>query len=162
MSLRNGEEISKSNLSFTLPDVDKHLVSLQDKKGKWLYLAFILANDPNSVSEVETMAHFKEKVYSENKDVEFVTIVCDREFQKMFHFLKNTKHGKRFDWLWLHFDGNYDLLRHFQITTYPWFVLINPNGELQYDITPAPSRGFMLNAPWNKTKDEEKSSGLFR
>lgn len=139
----NGDEV----VQFSLPDVEKNRVSLSDMKGKWVYIAFVRVNDPNSLSEIETMAHFKEAAYS-NGNVEFVTIACDREFQKMFHFLKNTKHGNKYNWTWLHFDGNYDLLRHYQICTYPWFVLINPDGELQYDITPAPSTGFLLNAPW--------------
>ena len=162
LSRYSAENAQSDCLSFTLPDVDKKPVSLKNSKGKWIYIAFVRVNDPNSISELETMAHFKDKVYSENNDVEFVTIACDREFQKMFHFLKNTKHGNRFNWTWLHFDGNYDLLRQFQITSYPWFILINPEGKLQYDITPAPSSGFLLNAPWQKHIEENPSKGLFR
>lgn len=153
---------SADYLSYTLPNVEKQPVTLNEMKGKWIYLAFVRVNDPNSISEMETMAHFKEKIYSENDDVEFVTIVCDREYQKMFHFLKNTKHGNRFNWTWLHFNGNYDMLRKYQITTYPWFVLINPEGKPQYDITPAPSTGFLQNAPWKKNIEQEQSKGLFK
>ena len=69
------------------------------------------------------------------------------------HFLKNTKHGNRFSWLWLHYDGNYDMLRHFQITSYPWFILIDPEGRMPYTVTPAPSSGFLLNAPWNNNRN---------
>ena len=162
LSRYSAENAQSDCLSFTLPDVDKKPVSLKNSKGKWIYIAFVRVNDPNSISELETMAHCKDKVYSENNDVEFVAMACDREFQKMFHFLKNTKHGNRFNWTWLHFDGNYDLLRQFQITSYPWFILINPEGKLQYDITPAPSSGFLLNAPWQKHIEENPSKGLFR
>lgn len=135
-------------ISFSLPDVDKNMVSLDDMRGKWVYVAFVRVNDPASIAEIETMAHFKDSVYAKNNNVEFVTIACDREFQKMFHFLKNSRHGDRYNWTWLHFNGNYDLLRHYQICSYPWFILINPDGELQYDITPAPSTGFFMHAPW--------------
>ncbi len=141
--------------SFTLPDVEKHQVSLDEFKGKWVYLAFVRVNDPNCLAEIETMAHFKNTIYSKYNNVDFVTIACDREFQKMFHFLKNSKHGNRYDWTWLHFDGNYDLLRYYQIFTYPWFVLLNPEGEQVYDVTPAPSTGFLMNAPWNKINNEQ-------
>jgi hypothetical protein len=123
----------------------------------------VRVGEPECITEVETMAHFKDKVYAENDDVVFVTVDCNREFQKMFHFLKNTKHGDRYNWTWLHFDGDYDLLRRFQITAYPWFVLVNPDGKLQYDITPAPSTGFLLNAPWRKQQKEETiTNPLFR
>ena len=155
---QEGEVTDLQNLDFNLPNVDKQLFSLNSLKGKWVYIAFVRTSDPNSVSELETMAHFKDRIYSGNGNVAFVTIACDREFQKMYHFLKNTKHGDRFPWTWLHFDGNYDLLRHFQISSYPWFVLINPDGRIHYNITPAPSTGFLLNAPWQNTQKEESTS----
>ena len=148
-SLHRSEQ-GGGDCNFTLPDIDKKPIDLTGMHGKWLYIAFVRVNDPNSTSELETMAHFKDLIYKNYDNVEFVTIACDREYQKMFHFLKNSKHGDRYDWTWLHFDGNYDLLRHFQVTSFPWFVLINPDGHIEYDITPAPSTGFLLNGPWKK------------
>ena len=157
---QQNDEDKEHQLDFTLIDVDKNRVRLDSLKGKWIYIAFVRVSDPISVSEVETMAHFREK---DNDSVVFVTIDCDREFQKMFHFLKNTRHGAKYDWPWLHFNSNYELLRHFRISTYPWFVLIKPDGEIAYDVTPAPSSGFLLNAPWKNKNDEEQSdSHLFR
>lgn len=158
------EENSDLLDNMVLPDVNKQPFDLKQLKGKWIYVSFVRAGDPGSLAELETMAHLYNQVKAENKDVEFVSIDCSREFQKMFHFLKNSKHGNRYNWTWLHFDGNYDLLRRFQITTQPWFVLINPEGKLQYDITPAPSTGFLLNAPWKQQRQEEESSNnpLFR
>lgn len=147
-------------LDFSLPDVDKKAVSLSSMKGKWLYIAFVRVSDPISVSEMETMAHFRNTA---NDSVMFVTIDCDREFQKMFHFLKNSRHGAKYDWTWLHFNGNYDLLRQFEITTYPWFVLVNPEGKIAYDVTPAPSSGFLMRAPWlNNNNRNEEPSLLFK
>ncbi|MBP5548668.1 MAG: redoxin domain-containing protein [Bacteroidales bacterium] len=157
------EENNAKSLDFVLPDVDKNPISLNEMKGKWIYISFVRVNDPFSISEIETMAHFKEKGFADSNEVVFVTIACDREFQKMFHFLKNSKHGDRYNWTWLHFDGNYDMLRHFQISCFPWFVLIGPDGSIQYDITPAPSSGFLLNAPWQgKRVEEGQQRELFR
>ena len=162
---RASTESEKGN-AYTLPsliDVNRQKVSLDSLRGRWLYIAFVRVNDPFCISEIETMAHQKEKAYSESDSVEFITISCDREFQKMFHFLKNTKHKGKYDWLWLHFNGDYELLKHFQVTTFPWFVLIAPDGSLRYDITPAPSSGFLLNAPWKSNKMEDDSQRkLFR
>lgn len=162
---RQTDEESKNNIyDIVLPDVNKQPFSLNSLKGKWIYIAFVRTGEPNSLAELETMAHLQNKVAKENYNVEFVSIDCNREFQKMFHFLKNSKHGDRYKWIWLHFDGNYDFLRHFQVTTYPWFILINPEGNIQYDITPAPSSGFLLNAPWigRETKDKSSNNPLFR
>lgn len=148
-------------LNFTLPDVDKNMVSLADFKGKWVYLSFIRVNDPNSQGEVETMAHFRDSIYARTSNVEFVTIVCDREFQKMYHFLKNNKHHNRYNWTWLHFNGDFDLLRNFRVVSYPTFVLINPDGKLQNDLAPAPSTGYLLHPDWQAKKTVEDTESNY-
>ncbi len=145
---------------FELPDINKEMVSLDDLKGKWVYMAFVHVGDPNCIAELETMAHFKDSIYSKSKNVEFVTICCDREFQKMYHFLKNSKRGSKYDWTWLHFNGNYKLLEHYQVVSYPHFILINPDGQLQYTVTPQPASGFLLHGPW-QSKEEEKERPFF-
>lgn len=139
---------------FELPDVDKHTVSLDDFKGKWVYLSFVRVGDPNSVGEIETLAHFKDSVYAKSKNVEFVTVVCDREFQKMYHFLKNKRHSEKYNWTWLHFNNNFKLLERYQVVSYPTFLLINPEGKLQYNVTPTPASGFLLSPPWQEQKAE--------
>lgn len=140
---------------FSLPDVDHNMVSLDDFKGKWVYLSFVRVGDPNSLKEIETMAHFRDSVYSKNPDVVFVSVCCDREFQKMYHFLKNNRRGPRYNWTWLHFDGNYRLLEHYGVVSYPTFLLINPEGRLHYTVTPPPASGLLLHGPWEKTPEAE-------
>lgn len=129
---------------FELPDVEKRKVSLDDFRGKWVYLSFVRVGDPNSLKEIETMAHFRDTVYGENKHVEFVSIVCDREFQKMYHFLKSSRRGAKCKWTWLHFDGDYRMLEHFGVTCFPMFVLLDPEGRKVYDWTPTPGSGFLM------------------
>lgn len=141
--------------TFTLPDVDKEMVNLDSLKGKWIYLSFVRVGDPNCLSEIETMAHFKDSLYKKFDNLQFVTICCDRNFQKMYHFLKNSRKGKNYSWTWLHFDGRYDLLERYQVVSYPHFILINPEGMQQYTVTPMPASGFLLHGPWDTKKDEE-------
>ena len=147
--------------TFALPDADRHTVSLDEMRGKWVYLSFVRVGDPNSLKEIETMAHFRDTVYGGNPDVRFVTVVCDREFQKMYHFLRNGKKRTRYNWTWLHFDGNYRLLERYGVSSYPTFVLIAPDGRQVYDYTPSPASGILLHGPWEKAK-EEKDYGEFR
>ncbi len=144
---------------FSLPDVDRKMVALDDFKGKWVYLSFVRCGDPNSLSELETLAFFRDSVYAKNPDVVFVSVVCDREFQKMYHLLRTSKRGHKYNWTWLHFDGNYRLLEHYGVVSYPTFVLIGPDGKLQYNITPTPASGFLLHGPWEK-KTEKKDDGV--
>lgn len=139
-SLRMG----KKGLSFELPDVDKKKVRLEDFRGKWVYIAFVRTGDPNSVKEIETMAHFRDTVYLAHPEVVFVSVVCDREFQKMYHFVKNSRRGARCNWTWLHFDGNYEMLERWGVTSYPTFVLLDPEGRRVYDWTPWPASGILM------------------
>ncbi|MBR1850967.1 MAG: redoxin domain-containing protein [Bacteroidales bacterium] len=146
--------------SVTLLDVDKNPVSLDAFRGKWVYLSFVRVSDPNSLSEIRTLAHFRDSVYSRSSNIEFVTIDCDREFQKMYHFLRNNPHGSnRYNWTWLHFGGNFRLLEQFGVVSYPTFLLINPEGELHFTITPPPASGILLNGPWEPRPKQEAPTG---
>lgn len=147
--------------TFALPDVDKRTVSLDSMKGKWVYLAFVRVDDPNSIAEIETMAHFKDSVYAKSKNVEFVCVSCDREFQKMYHFVKNSKKGHKYNWTWLHFNGNYRLLEGYGVVSYPYFILINPEGQLQYTVTPPPASGFLMRGPWQPKVQIEEEKPFF-
>jgi hypothetical protein len=157
-----GEEGSQPNTgrsplnAVVLPDADRRMVNLDSLAGKWIYLSFVRVNDPNSLREIETLAHFKDSVYAENPDVVFVSVACDREFQKMYHFLRNNKRGPRYSWTWLHFDGNYRWLEQMGVVSYPTFILIDPEGHRPYNVTPAPASGFLLHAPWQKAPAERK------
>ena len=145
---------------FVLPDADRRMVSLDDMRGKWIYLSFVRVGDPASLAEIETLAFFRDSIYSRNKNVVFVSISCDREFQKMYHFVRNNKKAHRYNWTWLHFDGNYKLLERYGVVSYPTFVLIGPDGRRQYDLTPAPASGFLLRGPWEKKEQKTTDDSL--
>lgn len=147
---------------FDLPDRERNRVSLDSLRGKWVYLSFVRVNDPASLREIETMAHFYDSLRASYPDVELVSVSCDREFQKMYHFLTHNRRGQRCHWTWLHFDANYRLLERYGVVSYPTFVLVDPEGRLHSQFTPSPGTGYLLNgAPWVKkdTKSEDDSWG---
>lgn len=139
-----------------LPDVDGSRVSLDSLRGKWVYMSFVRVGDPNSLRELETLAHFKDSVYAQYDNVVFVTVACDREFQKMYHLLRNSRRGARYTWTWLHFDGNYRWLERLGVVSYPSFILFDPEGNRPYTVTPDPGSGFLLRAPWMHTEVERE------
>lgn len=148
--------------AFSLPDVDRKMVSLDSFRGKWVYLSFVRVNDPHSLREIETMAHFYDTLSAQYSDLALVSVSCDREFQKLYHFLRNSRRGARCNWTWLHFDGNYRLLERYGVTSYPTFMLIDPEGNLFYDYTPAPASGILLRGPWYKEEIKEYGNDPFR
>ena len=133
------------------PDVDGNLVDLGElMRGKWVYLNFVRVGDPNCLREIETLAHFKDSIYAHHPDVVFVSIACDREFQKMYHFLRNNRRGPRYSWTWLHFDGQWRWLEQMGVVSYPTFILLAPDGRQPYTVTPWPESGILLHGPWEK------------
>lgn len=145
-----------SVFDVSLPDADRHMVPLDSLRGKWVYMSFVRVGDPNCLREVETLAHFKDSIYARHDDVVFVSIACDREFQKMYHFLRNNRRGPRYSWTWLHFDGNYRWLERMGVVSYPTFLLFNPEGRLHYTVTPWPESGLLLHGPWEKAPAERE------
>lgn len=157
----HGQRQGQETAPFCLPDADRQMQCLDSLRGKWVYLSFVRVDDPNSLGEIETMAHFKDTLYAQYPDLRFVTVSCDREFQKMYHFLRNSRKGKRYTWQWLHFDGDYSLLEHYGVVSYPHFILLNPDGQQYYSVTPAPATGFLLRGPWQSSKPQEQEREFF-
>ncbi len=152
--VENGE---RSVWNVELPDVEGNRVALDSLKGNWVYMSFVKVNDPSCQRELETLAHFKDSIYNKYDSVRFVTVCCDREFQKMYHLLRNSKKGARYNWTWLHFDGQYRWLEQLRVVSYPTFILLDPQGRRVYELAPTPESGFLLHAPWNR--EEKKSVG---
>ena len=153
-SFERAQDAATAKVSLELPDVDKNMVSLDRFRGKWVYLSFVRVGEPSSLSEIETMAHFYDTI-TKTCDLDFVTISCDREFQKFYHFLRNSKNSDKYTrWTWLHFNNNFELLRQFSVYTFPRFVLIDPEGRVQTLHALMPAEGFLV-APLIKQKDEK-------
>ena len=155
------DSVAEAEAHIVLPDVDRRMVDLDSLRGKWLYIAFVRSGDPHSLAELETMAHFRDSIYASQHDVEFVSVCCDREFQKMYHLLRNSRRGHRYNWLWLHFDGDYRLLERYDVVSYPTFVLLDPEGRRVYEMTPSPATGFLLHGPWVKPEPQETEKDIF-
>lgn len=153
-NFERAQDAATNKVVVELPDVEKKMVSLDRFKGKWVYLSFVRVGESSSLSEIETMAHFYDTI-TKTCDLEFVTISCDREFQKFYHFLRNSKNSEKYTrWTWLHFNNNFELLRQLSVYTYPRFVLIDPEGKIQTLHALMPAEGFLL-APLVVKKDEK-------
>lgn len=122
---------------------------LDSLKGKWVYVSFVRVDDPSCLRETEAMARYHDSVCN-RYPVAFVTVSCDREYQKMYHFLNNSRRGKRCTWEWLHFAGDYRMLEYYGVVSYPTFLLFDPEGRQVYDYTPWPESGILLRGPWEE------------
>jgi peroxiredoxin len=122
--------------AFTLSDRNKNMVSLADLKGKPVVLCFWTTYCQGCLSEMEMMA----AMYPKYKDrVEFVNISADRDFVMMKFFIDKKPN---YTWKFLHVGDQWELLKDYDVRSYPLFMVIDRQGNLykRYP-APAPSEG---------------------
>jgi len=67
-----------------------------------------------------------------------ITILVDDSFQAMRDLLQTNK----YDWTFVHFSNQSEILDNYDIQTYPVYYLIGPDGKLIASPAPSPSEGF--------------------
>jgi thiol-disulfide isomerase/thioredoxin len=109
---------------FLLQDRYHQGVSLAGLKGKPVVIGFWTTYCLECMDEMESM----KAIYQKYKDkVTFVSISLDKEFLKMTFFL-NMK--KDFGWTFLHLGDQVDVLKDYDIKTFPMYVLIDAKGNI--------------------------------
>jgi len=120
---------------FTLKDRTKKTVSLSDFKGKPVLLGFWTTYCQSCLSEMEALKPIVDKYHDR---MEFVSISADKEYLKMIYFL-NLK--KNFTWTFLHIGDDIELLRDYDVRSFPLFVLIDSQGKIAKYPVDMPDQG---------------------
>jgi peroxiredoxin len=118
--LRHGSEAP----GFTLQDRNHKNISLKDLKGKPVLIGFWTTYCQSCLSEMESLKPLYDKYHDR---MAFVSISADKEFLKMTYFL-NLK--KDFTWTFLHIGSDIELLRDYDVRSFPLFVLIDSQGKI--------------------------------
>jgi len=120
---------------FKLIDLQKKQVSLKDLKGKPVLLCFWTTYCPTCLSEMDIMKtlfdKYKDQVY-------FVGISADRDFIMMRYFLEKKKD---YTWTFLHIGDQFNLLKDYDVRSFPLFVLIDGEGAIYKYPAEFPSNG---------------------
>ena len=121
---------------FTLADRNNTPVSLKEMKGKPVVLCFWTTYCQGCLSEMEMMAglwpRYKDKV-------EFVNISADRDYVMMKFFIDRKP---AYTWKFLHVGTNWELLKDYDVRSYPLFVAIDRQGNIFRQFpAPTPSEG---------------------
>ena len=118
---------------FSLPGISENKeFTLADFKGKFLYLAFFDSQNLASQSELGLI----NDIYEEYRNkVAFVAISVDKDMAALADYLNRAE----LPWTVLHYDGNLELLEQYDANTYPYFVLINDQGQIMRCPAPSPS-----------------------
>jgi peroxiredoxin len=120
---------------FTLVGPDKKKVSLKDFRGKPVLLNFWTTWCQDCLREMEVM---KDLYVKYGAVMDFVSISADREFLKMKYFLDLKKD---FNWTFLHLGDDMELLKAYDVRSFPVFVLIDADGNIFRCPADMPSAG---------------------
>jgi thiol-disulfide isomerase/thioredoxin len=131
---------------FSLADLKQNQVSLKSLRGKPVLIGFWTTYCQGCLSDMDLI----KPLFDKYKDrMAFLSISADKEFYKMLYFI-NLK--PNYVWTFLHLGENSQLLKDYDVRSYPLFVLIDKNGKIyQY---PADQPGNGLEATIEKLLQE--------
>lgn len=121
--------------AFELYDKDSNLVSLDDFKGKFVYLSFCSCFSYTCLNEFVMLQNLHKK---HSKYLEIVTVVIDDDVQVMKNFLERSG----YQWTFLHFDNNPEIFKKYDVRAFPTYYLIDDEGKLSMSPAPAPAEEF--------------------
>lgn len=121
--------------AFELYDGDSNLVSLQNFRGKYVYLNFCTCFSYTCLNEFVMLQNLKNKhgIY-----LEIVTIIVDEDVNVMKDFV--TRSG--YNWIFLHFDHQPEIIREYDIRAFPTYFLIDREGFLVMSPATSPADEF--------------------
>ena len=115
---------------FELYDKDSNLISLDNFKGKYVYLGFCTSISYACMKEFKML----ENLYKNHKDHFEIVIIClDETQEQMKHFVENEAYPYTF----LHYGNQSGVFKDYDIRAFPTYYFIDKEGKLA--ISPAPS-----------------------
>jgi len=118
--------------SFCLYDADSNKVCLNDFRGEYVYLGFCNKLNYSCLKDYKILKNLHKK---HKQHFRIVTISTAQSFDQMKQFIEQ----KQYSWTFLHYGGNTELLKKYNIKTMPTYFFINPEGKLSLSPGPQPS-----------------------
>jgi len=111
---------------FQLSNLDGDTLSLSDYSDKPVYLSFMTTWSYGCLAEFKLL----DSLYRDyGQEISIITISFDKKIETIKRFIKD----KNYDWTFLYNGSQYDILKDYDIRTFPMFVLISTEGKiLQY------------------------------
>jgi peroxiredoxin len=121
--------------SFKMLNQDSAWVSLNDFKGSYVYVMFCTTQNYACLKEYDLL----KKLHLEHGDVlKIITISFDETLADTKMFAKKMK----YDWTFLHYGSQPEILKEYDIRAFPTYFLIDRDGKLAMSPAPSPSENF--------------------
>ncbi|MEN8202022.1 MAG: TlpA disulfide reductase family protein [Bacteroidota bacterium] len=120
---------------FSLKDLAGNLVTLDDFRGRYVYLFFGTPDHYGCMMEYP----FLQSYYEKHSDyLQVLTVMVSEEWEKLEDFMLRNGYG----WKVLHYEEQPGLLVDYLVRAFPTAYLIGPDGKLILSPSPLPSDGF--------------------
>jgi peroxiredoxin len=121
--------------AFELMDTDGKPTTLDDFKGKYVYLNFCTCQSYACLNEFNSLSVLNAKYAGK---LILLTIATDPMDEVLRQFLAKNK----YNWKFLLYDRQPDVLKEYDIRAFPTYFLIGPDGKLILSPAPSPSEDF--------------------
>ncbi|MGP1514989.1 MAG: TlpA family protein disulfide reductase [Bacteroidales bacterium] len=124
--------------SMLLKNIEGNEILLQKYMNKPLIVCLMQTDCTTCLKELETIHYYYDSIKT---NCNVVAISFDKSFEKMYNFVKNSKTGVKYEFPFLYFNYNWDIVEEFKLHFFPTFVLINPDGKIAQNPFASPSIG---------------------
>ena len=123
--------------AFKLLNQDSIWVSLNSFKGTMVYMIFCTTQNYSCFKEYDQL----KKIQQKHGDIlKIVTVSVDESLSYIRNFTKKYA----YNWTFLYYGDQPDILKDYDIRTIPTYYLIGPDGKLIMSPAPAPSEQFEM------------------
>ncbi|MBN2891833.1 MAG: TlpA family protein disulfide reductase [Bacteroidales bacterium] len=121
---------------FELPNFKGKNINLTDYKGGFVYIQFFHQNSFACMQQMPLLKNYSDQKI---KGLNILTVFVQDNVEQMKEFLENNKDYK---WDFVFMSKNDELLKKYNVTVYPTYFLVDPDGNLCLPETPAPTDNF--------------------
>ncbi len=117
---------------FELEDTEGNVVRLSDFLGKYLYLNFCTCQSYTCLNEFNMLSQLHKRGVN---NLVILTVTIDPNDED----LKQFRARNHYDWVFLLYDRQPEILREYDIRAFPTYFLIGPDGRLIDSPAPSPA-----------------------
>lgn len=152
-------EIGDVAYNFSLPNQDSTIISLNDFKGKFVYLNFCRSESYTCMQDYRLLKTIQDTYMD---DLQIITVSNDENYGVFCSFLERNKD---YNWTFV-FNKNKDLLKKvYNIKAMPAYILLDPDGKVAVDPTLSPNQDFISQfgqiMKWKKRVEESEKTDDF-
>lgn len=122
---------------FALFNRDSTLVTLDDFNGRYVYLGFCTSMSYACIQEFEMLRSLHKEF---NQYFDIVIICADKNLATMRNFVNK----KGYDWTFLHYGNQSDVLQKYDIRAFPTYYFIDDQGKLLMSPAPTPAENLEI------------------